>query len=282
MDNAYSSNEMVFIPAIRVCIANVCDETANIQTILKRSVYDPNGGYIPDNQDMAAYQDFVYHLDRLFCYCEEFLPAELRTKISAWVDGVNISNDLSASKDHISQGIEISKEFQTILFEFGLKDTTVSFDVFPFELYKEINDKRISDYSDKTKNFNPAETALPEFEIIGFSSKSEYSFLYTNYSQRSFYLLSEGRIDDARTFFYNILGDFAPVFDETFLKNCIEISNSFFKTKEGTVSKTDYQQAYQMHKAEFSRLMIRANIHQQPDIMDTKQPNYTPADKVVI
>jgi hypothetical protein len=271
---------MVFIPAIRACIASVCDETANIQTIIKRQVCDPNGGYVPDDQHLIAYQNFVYHLNRLYCYCAEFLPNELSDEISEWFDNAVISNDQMASQDHISKGIEISKTFQETLFDLGLKDTSISFDVFPFEVYKEINDKRTSDRAEK--EFNPIESPLPEFEIIGFSSKSEYSFLYTHYCQRSFYLLSEGRVDDARTFFYNILGDFAPVFDVVFLENSIDITKRFIELDSKKPSRTDYQQAYQMHKAEFSRLMIRANIHQQPDVMDTKQPNYTPADKVIM
>lgn len=117
-------------------------------------------------------------------------------------------------------------------------------------------------------------------EIVGYSGKSEFSYLYTNYSNRTFYLLSQGHREEAVSFFYDILGDFAPVFDLIFLKNCIKITELFSNEEIDEPSKGDYFKMYQLHKAQFSRLMIRAHVMLQPDIHDNKFPDFEPAQEI--
>lgn len=125
--------------------------------------------------------------------------------------------------------------------------------------------------------YDPFEDGI---DVIGFSQKSEFAYLFSNYSNRSFFLLSRGKVDEAMNFFYNVLGDFAVVFDYQFLNNCIKIKNDILNKENGeSVNKKDYLKMYHLHKAQFSRLMIRANVCLQPDIHDNRFPDYEPAQK---
>ncbi|MCL2862797.1 MAG: hypothetical protein FWE54_01680 [Methanimicrococcus sp.] len=121
--------------------------------------------------------------------------------------------------------------------------------------------------------YDPFDDAI---DIVGFSQKSEYAYMFTNYTNRTFHLLSHGKVDEAMCFFYNVLGDFAVIFDKTFLKNCINIRN---RIVVGDLSKSDYINVYHLQKAQFSRLMIRAHVCLQPDVHDNRFPSYDPAQK---
>ena len=273
MDTAgvYETSDSAFISAIKRSVADVCDSMANIQTIVSRKQFDPNGNLVPDRTVADSYQQFVFDLNRLFRYCGEVFPDLLNKEITDWISKVEITD--TPETDHIEAGIELAEKIQKQMYLLGLKNTAARIDVFDFKYYLETYSE--SDDETECEEYDPTEE--DGIEIIGFSSKSEFSFLYGNYSNRSFYLLSEGKADEAQAFFYNILGDFAPVFDLTFLENCVAISKKILESED--LSKMDYLKMYQLHKAEFSRLMVRAKVHQQPDIHDNRFPNYTPAEK---
>jgi len=282
-EGVYSTN-FSFVPLIKAAVASLSDSTATVITTFSRSLADPAGGLIPDDAKVESYQNFVLAMNLLYQYTQEFLDSELSDKLDMWLESVKIEYGLDI--ESIQTGISLSEEFQNEMFVLGLKDTSQKIEMFDFELYREITGANkmkngLSDIMLQDLNFDPID---PDIEIIGFSGRSEFSAMYTNFSNRSFYLLSEGRIDDERTFFYSVLPGFSPAFDIVFLDNCISIKNRILNETDKTgnvlkITKRDYHNVYLLQKAEFSRLMMRAGIHQQPDIIDNKQPDYVPASK---
>lgn len=270
----YSTADISFIPYLKSCTAELCDASATLQTIRRRSVTDPNGGEIDDDSTFRAVQDFVHAMIRLHEYCREFVDADLSDRLDEWLESISISNSLDSAV--ITVGLELSSDYQAFLFDIGIKDTIPKAESFDFELFRRTaidNKKRAGLPGPDDEDFDPLNS---NFEILGFGSKSEYSFLYSNYVNKSFCLLSESRTDEAREFFYNVLSDFAPVFDVLFLDNCIRISSSI---KENIPSESDYHTIFLLHRAEFARLMMRAGIHHQPDVIDNRAPSYRPAQK---
>ncbi|MDV0447425.1 hypothetical protein MsAg5_13150 [Methanosarcinaceae archaeon Ag5] len=278
------SNKFSFVLLIKASVASLCDATASFRTEFSVQLTDPNGNVIQDDFKTETFRNFVLAIDVLYQYTQEFLDAGLSKKIKDYLDNTTVGS--VSDKEIVESGILISEEFQKEMYDLGLKDTAQTIEMFDFELYRTITGEN------KVKNGLPSipksgeefDPLNPNVEIIGFSGRSEFAFMYTNFSNRSFFLLSEGKFDEERNFFYGILVGFAPVFDLIFLDNCIAINNRLLNTtgpddKPKKLSKKDYHNAYLLHKAEFSRLMMRAGIHQQPDIMDNKQPDYIPAQK---
>lgn len=278
----FSTSDVSFIPHIKSCIATLCDTSASLQTVMRRALADPTGGELPDDAPQKVLQDFVHALCRVHEYCREFLDAELSDRISDWVQEIVISE--SPEAESVSAGLAISTDLQQYLFDIGMKDTQPKAEAFDFELYRGIismNKREAGLPAPDDAGFDPLN---PNLEISGFPGKSEYSFLYSNYVNKSFYLMSEGRVDAAREFFYNILSDFAPIFDLMFLDNCIRISGSIKGTRDEAedvreTTESDYHMIYLLHKSEFARLMMRAGIHHQPDVIDNRAPAYAPAQK---
>lgn len=269
-----SGDSIKFTSIIRQGIADLCDKTATIKTVSKRrSISNPLK--MPDEVVIRCYEEFVFSVERLVEYAREMLPEDLLTKFSRWDESVSIP-ELGKNLDErdmkiLKIGLQISSDLQTIMYKKGLKDPVAPTD-FDFERYLQIS----AEYDPDSVNdefFDPLEQG---YDILGYNSRSEYSFMYTNYVTHSMNLKSCGRFDDARTFFYGILPTFAPVFDKPFIENCIKIKKHYAPMLNGG-GKGVHNVIYQLHESEFSALMNRANILQQPDIMDTRLPEYTPA-----
>lgn len=92
---------------------------------------------------------------------------------------------------------------------------------------------------------------------IGFENRINYAALYHLYMQRLNEIHADGRIRDAISYFNSmVVTSFGGVFDEIFIRNCLEI-----------IEKNDnYKKVYMLHKVEFGRLMTRAGIAPKPDI----------------
>lgn len=286
-EGIYDTEDSGFVFAMQRCIADLCDATAGLQVSLKKELTDSAGRYIEDVEAAEKFRAFVFSLERLYRYSREILPADVTADIEAFVDAAKIRADLPAN--NIEKGLEAANKLQQCVHELGLKNTSAGFDIFDFEFYylTERGDQNEQTESASEDDFDILDSDNG-IDIVGFPQKSEFSYMFTHYSNRTFYLLSSGRVDDAMSFFYNILGDFAPVFDDIFLNNCINISKTFFAEKKSekeneirrtVLSKSEYYKMYQLHKAQFSRLMVRAHVLLQPDIYDNRFPDYEPAQQ---
>lgn len=270
-----SGDSIRFTSIIRQGIADLCDKTATIKTVSKRRSIS-NTLKMPDEVVVRCYEEFVFSIERLVEYSREMLPEDLLQKFSRWDDAVSIPSLGKNLDEHdmkiLRIGLQISEALQTVMYKKGLKDPVAPTD-FDFERYLKISEEYDPE-SVKDEFFDPLEQG---YDILGYNSRCEYSYMYTAFVTHSMNLKSSGRFDDARTFFYAALPTFAPVFDLPFLQNCIKIKKHYAPVLNGG-GKGVHNVIYQLHEAEFSALMNRANILQQPDIMDTKLPeNYTPA-----
>lgn len=270
-----SGDSIRFTSIIRQGIADLCDKTATIKTVSKRRSIS-NTLKMPDEVVVRCYEEFVFSIERLVEYSREMLPEDLLQKFSRWDDAVSIPSLGKNLDDHdmkiLRIGLQISEALQTVMYKKGLKDPVAPTD-FDFERYLKISEEYDPE-SVTDEFFDPLEQG---YDILGYNSRCEYSYMYTAFVTHSMNLKSCGRFDDARTFFYAALPTFAPVFDLPFLQNCIKIKKHYAPVLNGG-GKGVHNVIYQLHEAEFSALMNRANILQQPDIMDTKLPeNYTPA-----
>lgn len=269
-----SGDSIKFTSIIRQGIADLCDKTATIKTVSKRRSIT-NQTKTPDAVVIKCYEDFIFSIERLVEYCREMLPEDLITRINRWDESVSIPSigkNLDERELNILKiGIRLSEDLQKVMYRKGLKDPVAPTD-FDFERYLQISEEYDPE-SVKSDYFDPLEEG---YDILGYNGRSEFSFMYTTYVNHSMILKSSGRFDDARTFFYGVLPTFAPVFDRDFLLNCIKIKHHYAPVINAG-GKGVHNVIYQLHEAEFSALMNRSNILQQPDIMDTKLPEYTPA-----
>ena len=271
-DNIFGNNNdsIRFTSIIRQSIADLCDKTAVIKTVSKRT------GNVPDDVVLKSYEDFVFSVQRLYEYTREMLPEEMINRINSWdrqITFPSVAKKLSDDERAVMQkGLRISEDLQTIMYKKGLKDPVAPSD-FDFERYYEISKEYDPESVESPEEFDMLEQG---YDIIGYSSSSEYSYMYSSFVNHSMILKSSGRYDDARVFFYGILPTFAPIFDRPFIENCIKIKK-MYASKIDAGGKGVHNQIYQLHEAEFSALMNRASILHQPDIMDTRLPDYTPA-----
>lgn len=98
-----------------------------------------------------------------------------------------------------------------------------------------------------------------EFDInpLGFASKIDYGTMYNIFYAKLSELQFQGQADLARDFFNLSLGNFAILFDELFILNCIEIETEY---------KNDPNTIFMLQLSELSTLIMRAGIAPRPDI----------------
>jgi hypothetical protein len=101
-------------------------------------------------------------------------------------------------------------------------------------------------------------------EETGFQSKINYAELYMRLYQGRMQLHLQPNDDAAYKFFYNMLGDFRPLFDSIFLVNYQLIIDSFNNDEQYTNMQAK-QQMYRLHVAELAALMKRKGVSPQPD-----------------
>ena len=98
----------------------------------------------------------------------------------------------------------------------------------------------------------------------GFQNKTSYASMYfTMFNQRS-QLHSMGLDAAAVELFYNLLGDFLPLFDDQFKNNCVQITHAFREDKQYTMQQAKMQM-YRLHVSEFAALMVRRGVAPKPD-----------------
>jgi hypothetical protein len=101
-------------------------------------------------------------------------------------------------------------------------------------------------------------------EESGFQSKINYAELYMRLYQGRMQLHLQPNDDAAYKFFYNMLGDFRPLFDSIFLVNYQLIIDSFNNDEQYTNMQAK-QQMYRLHVAELAALMKRKGVSPLPD-----------------
>jgi hypothetical protein len=101
-------------------------------------------------------------------------------------------------------------------------------------------------------------------EEVGYQSKINYAELYMRLYQGRMQLHIQSNDDAAYRFFYNMLGDFRPLFDDLFIKNYQDVIHEFNNNTEYTDMQAK-QQMYRLHVAELAALMKRKGVSPQAD-----------------
>lgn len=219
----------------------------------------------------------------------------------------------------INKGILLSREWQKELKDLGIIDLNISgeFATFPFKFYLNMmalsrieSRKRAIQFAPDKEDVHPDETDAenlgrpsPLNSILGFGNGTFGSMYFMVYSTLN-RLLSAGQQEEAVTYFYSNLGNFASIFDLKFLINCIKIESDILGTEgidqssvltssipEGDKTTKELEEAinasmdsdkkrlsslppllkknavFQLQLAEFAWLMKRANITPNPDVM---------------
>jgi len=99
----------------------------------------------------------------------------------------------------------------------------------------------------------------------GYQEKISYSYMYSALYQQRLYLHANGLNDAAINLFYNIIGDFRPLFDTMFIENYMEIIDSYNKNESYTEVQAK-EQMYRLHVSEFASLMVRKGVAPKADI----------------
>lgn len=116
----------------------------------------------------------------------------------------------------------------------------------------------MSDNEDNKENYNAIQ------EESGFQGKINYAEIYMRLFQGRQQLHLQSNDDAAYRFFYNMLGDFRPLYDSLFLQNYQRIIDSFNNDEQYTDMQAK-QQMYRLHVAELASLMERKGISPKPD-----------------
>lgn len=132
-EGIYDEGDSGFINAIQNCIAEACDSTAILQTVMNRKFSDPNGNPLSETTQAEAYQKFLFEFSRLLLYCAEILPPEI---VDSGKDFIKKSNLVDyPDADEVSEGISLLEELQGHLHQLGLKNTAIDINVFDFQCY---------------------------------------------------------------------------------------------------------------------------------------------------
>lgn len=243
---------------------------------------------------------------------------DLIIRMDHWLSGYQYIGEQRIHSTH--QGILLSREWQKELKELGIIDLNISgeFVTFPFKFYFNMmtlsrieSRKRAILFAPKKDDVHPDETDAenlgrpsPLNSIIGFSGNGAFGSMYFMVYSTLNRLLSAGQQEEAITYFYSNLGNFASIFDLDFLINCIKIESDILGTEgidqssvlapptpEGDETTKELEEAvnasissdkkrlssmppllkknavFQLQLAEFAWLMKRANITPNPDVM---------------
>lgn len=114
-------------------------------------------------------------------------------------------------------------------------------------------------------------------EEYGFQGKINYADLYMRLYQGRMQLHIQGLDDAAYKFFYNMLGDFRPLFDDLFIQNYQDVIHEFNNNTDYTDAQAK-QQMYRLHVAEFAALMERKGVSPKPDTLLQIVRDDTPKD----
>lgn len=108
-------------------------------------------------------------------------------------------------------------------------------------------------------NVKSTKESLPfTVDPIGFENKINYAALYHLYMQKLNDIhATEGVVSSVTYYNTMVVPSFGGMFDEIFLKNCVEIIE-----KNGD----DFNAIYMLHKVELNRLMTRIGVAPKPDI----------------
>lgn len=98
----------------------------------------------------------------------------------------------------------------------------------------------------------------------GYQGKINYAELYLQLYHSRMQLHLQGLDESAYKLFYNMMGDFRPLFDELFLENYQLILHEFNNNPDYTDAQAK-QQMYRLHVAEFAALMERKGVAPKPD-----------------
>jgi len=101
-------------------------------------------------------------------------------------------------------------------------------------------------------------------EESGYQQKTSYASMYFSLFEGRKTLHVNGMHNDAVKLFYNMLGDFRPLFDKIFIDNFHSISHSFRNDTQYTYSQA-VEQIYRLHVSEFASLMVRKGVAPKPD-----------------
>lgn len=212
----------------------------------------------------GSFSKFSFELFRLMDNSLEKLPPDLIRKYLVWKDKVLLTRKITDEAVTVyREGMNLSTEVQAHLYNLGIKDSNKEeFVTFPFQYYldqwaysriqfikqfsnnftdknEHLNDSGVSSLDDGEGSINnfPEEgidnegsqsqhspRPDPMNSIIGFSGGAFGSMYFTLFSHVN-RLLSFNQADLAISYFYKNLGNFASIFDETFLQNCIKIEN---------------------------------------------------------
>jgi hypothetical protein len=101
-------------------------------------------------------------------------------------------------------------------------------------------------------------------EESGYQQKTSYASMYFSLFEGRKALHVQGLHNHAIKLFYNMLGDFRPLFDSVFIFNFDKITHSFRDDKNYTYSQS-VEQIYRLHVSEFAALMVRRGVAPKPD-----------------
>ena len=101
-------------------------------------------------------------------------------------------------------------------------------------------------------------------EESGYQQKTNYASMYFSLFEGRKALHVQGLHDQAIKLFYNMLGDFQPLFDDTFINNFDMVTHSFRQETQYTYSQC-IEQIYRLHVSEFAALMVRRGVAPKPD-----------------
>lgn len=101
-------------------------------------------------------------------------------------------------------------------------------------------------------------------EESGYQQKTSYASMYFSLFEGRKTLHVNGMHNDAVKLFYNMLGDFRPLFDKVFINNFNNINQAFRSDTQYTYSQS-VEQIYRLHVSEFAALMVRKGVAPKPD-----------------
>ncbi|MCL2862796.1 MAG: hypothetical protein FWE54_01675 [Methanimicrococcus sp.] len=132
-DGMYETNDMGFVYAMQRCIADVCDSTAWLTTAMARNFVDANGRVTYDDTRAEAYQKFFFDINRMYRYCAEILPDDLKKEVRAYIEKEKLVSAPNAIS--VDSAVRLVEKMQEHVQRMGLKNTLVDIDTFDFECY---------------------------------------------------------------------------------------------------------------------------------------------------
>ena len=94
---------------------------------------------------------------------------------------------------------------------------------------------------------------------------SFYSSMYMSMYQKLLFLHGNGQNREAMELFDNMVGHFATIFDELYIKN-VALVDTFVESVPDITYKQRSMQAYRLKLSEFARLIVRCGIAPKPDV----------------